>query len=146
MAGALQGFGTPIGYPSQGSWGQPWGAGAGMTNLPGQQFFGQQLGQSGTSSPFGGTYLPQQLQSLQAAVQQLQQIEHIQLQHVQQLLQIVPLQLQQIQHLLQFVLQQPYQSQLYGQQSFLPTAGFPQFGGQGCGPQAGYVPPTGYVM
>ena len=148
MAGALQGTGTPTGYPMPQL---PWG----VSTFAGQQPFAPQLGQIG--SPFGA-FVPPQLQPLQAAVQQLLQIQYVQQHHIQQLLQFVPQQLHQIQQLLQFVLQQTYQGgQWHGQPSLLPggyalgsfgpsawgtSQGLqpPLFGGQGgFGAQGGYV-------
>jgi len=112
MGGALQGFGTPFSPTSQ----PPW------ASLPqsGSQFGG----------PFG-SYVPQQLQQLQATVHQLLQTGYVQQQQIQQLLHIVPQQLQQIQHLIQFVAQQAYQpSSMPASQLFSPNAGYsvPWFG------------------
>ena len=143
MGGALQGFGTPSVYPTPQL---PWASGP------------QSSGQFG--GPFG-SYVPQQLQQLQAAVQQLLQTGYLQQQQVQQLLHIVPQQLQQIQHLIQFVVQQAYQqSPMSASQPFSPNAGYSlssfgtpsgwlatppttqsQFFGQG-----GFGGPSGYVM
>ena len=142
MGGALQGFGTPSVYPTPQL---PWAAGP------------QSSGQFG--GPFG-SFVPQQLQQLQAAVHQLLQTGYVQHQQIQQLLHIVPQQLQQIQQAISFVAQQAYQSsQLPASQPFSPNAGYalssfgtpsgwlatppatqPQFFAQGgFGGQSGYV-------
>ena len=145
MGGALQGIGTPTGYPTPMS---PWG------------FNPQLTGQGGVTSLYG-PQVPQLLQQLQVAVQHLLQTEFVQQQQIQQLLHIVPQQLQQIQQLIQFVAQQTSQSSpFYQNQSFLPNVGYPLasfghpsgwlgsspgtqpqiFGGQGVfGGQSGYV-------
>jgi hypothetical protein len=144
MGGALQGFGTPTGYPTQT---QPWG------------FTPQLTGQSGVTGLYG-PQVPQQLQQLQAAVHHLLQTEFAQQQQIQQLLHIVPQQLQQIQQLVQFVAQQTSQSSPFHQTQPFPNVGYPMtsfgypsgwlgsspgtqpqlFGGQGgFGGQSGYV-------
>ena len=150
MGGALQGIGTPTGYPTQT---QPWGFN------PQVGFNPQMIGQSGVSSLYG-PQVPQLLQQLQAAVQHLVQTEFAQQQQIQQLLHIVPQQLQQIQQAISFVAQQANQSsQLPASQPF-PNVGYPMtsfgypsgwlgsspgtqpqlFGGQGgFGGQSGYV-------
>lgn len=147
MGGALLGTGTPNVYPTPQPWGNPWNVG-GQSTFAGMQPATQPWsGASGFTGPFA-TYLPQQVQALQAAVQQLLQLEYVQQQHISQLLQIVPLQLHHIQQLIQYVAQQTSQiSQLHTPQAFLPATGFgiggPQaqlFGGQsGFGAQGGYV-------
>ena len=141
MGGALQGFGTPSVYPTPQL---PWAAGP------------QSSGQFG--GPFG-SFVPQQLQQLQAAVQQLLQTGYVQHQQIQQLLHIVPQQLQHIQQLIQFVAQQTSQSSPWQQNQPFPNVGYPMafghpsgwlgsspgtqpqfFGGQGgFGGQSGYV-------
>jgi hypothetical protein len=142
MGGALQGIGTPTGYPTQTL---PWG-------------FPQLTGQSGVTGLYG-PQVPQLLQQLQAAVHHLLQTEFAQQQQIQQLLHIVPQQLQQIQQLVQFVAQQTSQSSPFHQTQPFPNVGYPMtsfgppsgwlgsapgtqpqlFGGQGFGGQSGYV-------
>jgi hypothetical protein len=141
MSGAFLGTGAPSVFPTQQI---PWGAGPFTPQLP------QPIGQ-GALGPFG-PQLPQQLHALQAAVQQLLQLQYAQHLQLQQVLQIVPLQLHQIQHLIQYVAQQTSQ---HSSQPFLPTTGFPMtsigpsgwsqtsqpqlFGGQGGFGGQGYV-------
>lgn len=147
MGGALLGTGTPTVYPGQQiPWGGPW---SGQSTFQGMQPLTQQWGGAAGFAGQSGAYLPQQVQALQAAVQQLLQIEYIQQQHINQLLQIVPQQLHQIQQLVQHVAQQASQtSPMHSPQPFFPGTGFgmgtpPQgqlFGGQsGFGGQGGYV-------
>jgi hypothetical protein len=121
MGGALQGIGTPTGYPiPQALWG---------LNPP-------LTGQFGVTTPFG-PYVPQQLQQLQVAVHQLLQNGFVQQQHLQQLLLIVPQQLQQIQQLVQFVAQQASQLSPFHQiQPFLPNATYPM---TAFGPSSGWL-------
>jgi hypothetical protein len=146
MGGALQGIGTPTGYPTPTL---PWG------------FTPQLSGQSGVSSLYG-PQVPQLLQQLQAAVHHLLQTEFVQQQLLQQLVQIVPQQLQQIQQLIQFVAQQTSQSSPWQQiQPFLPNVGYPMTsfghpsGWLGSSPgtqpqifagQGGFGGQSGYVM
>jgi len=143
MGAALQGIGTPTGYPSQAL---PWG------------FTPQLTGQYGVTGLYG-PQVPQLLQQLQGAVHHLLQTEFVQQQQIQQLLHIVPQQLQHIQQLIQFVAQQTSQSSPWQQNQPFPNVGYPMafghpsgwlgsspgtqpqfFGGQGgFGGQSGYV-------
>jgi hypothetical protein len=144
MGGALQGIGTPTGYPTPTL---PWG------------FTPQLSGQSGVTSLYG-PQVPQLLQQLQAAVHHLLQTEFVQQQQLQQLVHIVPQQLYQIQQLIQFVAQQTSQSSPW-QQPFLPNGGYPMAsfghpsGWLGSSPgtqpqifagQGGFGGQSGYVM
>lgn len=149
MGGALQGFGTPTGYPTPTL---PWG------------FTPQLSGQIGVTSLSGlyGPQVPQLLQQLQAAVHHLLQTEFVQQQQLQQLVHIVPQQLQQIQQLIQFVAQQTSQGSPWQQiQPFLPNVGYPMTsfghpsGWLGSSPgtqpqifagQGGFGGQSGYVM
>src|SRR5262245_8317887 len=117
MGGALQGFGTPSVYPTPQL---PW---AFTPQLSGQ--IGGPFGSSVPQQVQSFSFVPQQLQQLQAAVHQLLQTGYVQQQQIQQLLHIVPQQLQQIQHVIQFVAQQANQpSPMFGPQLFPPNAGY----------------------